>query len=176
MTTILEFAVVAVPLFLAVLAVLVLGRRHIDGQMKQIAEAAEARAAARAVRVARSNAAGASSDKALGALDAPPMADTAPPFSRGWLTLKDALVEFFARSKVSSRILRLLSTKSKPVGYKGLMDEIRFDEKWSAGSHDLPPSAIRAVLSITQAAGLVRLTRHGFSITEVGREVQRRIG
>ena len=54
------------------------------------------------------------------------------------------------------------------------MDEIRFDEKWPR-STDLPASAIRAVLCITQAAGLVRLTRHGFSITEVGREVHRRI-
>ena len=55
------------------------------------------------------------------------------------------------------------------------MDEIRFDEKWNPDRRDLPASAIRAVLRITQAAGLVRLTRHGFSITEVGREVQRRI-
>jgi len=55
------------------------------------------------------------------------------------------------------------------------MDEIRFDKKWNAGYQDLPAGAIRTVLSITQAAGLVRLTRHGFSVTEVGRDVQRRI-
>jgi hypothetical protein len=98
-----------------------------------------------------------------------------PQFSRGRSALKDALVEFFSHSKGSSRILQLLSTKRKPVGYNALMDEIRVDEKWSPNHHKLPTSAIRAVLCITQAAGLVRLTRHGFSITEVGREVQRRI-
>jgi hypothetical protein len=95
--------------------------------------------------------------------------------SRGQSALKDALVEFFSPSKGASRILRLLSAKRKSTGYKALMDEIRFDEKWKPDRHDLPASAIRAVLCITQAAGLVRLTRHGFSITEVGREVQRRI-
>jgi hypothetical protein len=61
------------------------------------------------------------------------------------------------------------------MSYKALMDEIRFDKKWNPDRQDLPASAIRAVLCITQAAGLVRLTRHGFSITEVDREVQRRI-
>ena len=69
----------------------------------------------------------------------------------------------------------LTEAKKKPIGYQALMDEIRFDEKWNSDRRDLPASAIRAVLCITQAAGLVRLTRHGFSITEVGRKVQRRI-
>lgn len=99
----------------------------------------------------------------------------APQFDHQLSVLKDALVEFFSHSKGSSRILRLLSSKRKPVGYKALMDEIRFDEKWNPDCRELPASAIRAVLCITQAAGLVRLTRHGFSITEVGREVHRRI-
>jgi hypothetical protein len=105
-----------------------------------------------------------------------PIAESpAPQLRRGQSALKDALVEFFSPSKGAARILRLLSTKRKSIGYKALMDEIRFDEKWNADRHDLPGSAIGAVLCITQAAGLVRLTRHGFSITEVGREVQRRI-
>lgn len=57
MTTILDFAIVTVPLTLAALALLILGRRHIHGQMEQIAAAAEARAAARSERVVASNAA-----------------------------------------------------------------------------------------------------------------------
>ena len=89
--------------------------------------------------------------------------------------LKNALVEFFTHSKASSRILRLLSTKRKPVGFNALRDEIHFSERWRPNLYDLPASAIHAALCITQAAGLVRLTRRGFSITEVGREVQRRI-
>lgn len=99
----------------------------------------------------------------------------APQFDRERSALKDALVEFFSHSKGSSRILRLLSAKREPIGYKALMDEIRYDEKSSSDHQELPASAIRAVLCITQAAGLVRLTRHGFSITEVGREVHRRL-
>lgn len=57
MTTTLDFAIVTVPLTLAVLALLVLARRHIHGQMEQIAAAAEARAAARSQRAVASNAA-----------------------------------------------------------------------------------------------------------------------
>jgi hypothetical protein len=57
MTTTLDFAVVAVPLTLAVLALLVLGRRHIHGQMERMAETAEARAVARSQRAVASNAA-----------------------------------------------------------------------------------------------------------------------
>jgi hypothetical protein len=159
MTTILDFAFVAVPLTLAVLALLVLGRRHIHGQMAQIAVAAKARAAARSEQT----------------VHFPISGSPTPQFSRERSALKDALVEFFSHSKGSSRILRLLSTKTKPIGYKALMDEIRFDEKRNPNRRDLPASAIRAVLSISQAAGLARLTRHGFSITEVGREVHRRI-
>jgi len=84
--------------------------------------------------------------------------------------LKDALVEFLAHSKGSSGILRLLNRKKKPVGYKALMDEIRFAERRSPDHHELPAAAIRAVLCATQAAGFVRLTQDGFSITELGRE------
>ncbi len=72
-------------------------------------------------------------------------------------------------------ILHFLSTKRSPVDYRALNEEIRCSEKWRPNSQYLPAGAIRAALSITQAAGLVRLTRHGFSITGVGREVQRRI-
>jgi hypothetical protein len=57
MTTILDFAFVAVPLTLAVLALLVLGRRHIHGEMERIAETAEARTAAHSQRAVASNSA-----------------------------------------------------------------------------------------------------------------------
>lgn len=99
----------------------------------------------------------------------------APQLTRDPLALKDTLVEFFAHSKGSARIIRLLSAKRKPVGYQALVDEIRFDEKWRRDSDELPAVAIPAVLGIMQVAGLVRITRHGLSITEVGREVRRRI-
>ncbi|MEO8350747.1 MAG: hypothetical protein ABI680_03395 [Chthoniobacteraceae bacterium] len=57
MTTTLDFAVVELPLCLAVLALLVFGRRHIHEQMEQIAEMAKAGAATRSRRAVTSNAA-----------------------------------------------------------------------------------------------------------------------
>jgi len=101
---------------------------------------------------------------------------SAPQLTRDPLALKDALVEFFAHSKGSSRIIRLLAAKRKPRGYKSLVDEIRFDEQCRRDSDELPAGAIPALLGIMQVAGLVRLTRHGFSMTEVGREVCQRMG
>jgi hypothetical protein len=52
-----------------------------------------------------------------------------------------------------------------------MMDEIRFGSE----RDELPPGAVRAALRITQAVRLVRQTRHGFSITDLGREVQKRV-
>ena len=98
-----------------------------------------------------------------------------PQLTRDPLALKDLLVEFFARSKGSARIIRLLAARRKPVGYQTLIADFRFDEKWRRDSDELPSSAIPAVLGIMHVAGLVRITRHGLSITEVGREVHRRI-
>ena len=91
------------------------------------------------------------------------------------LARRDALVEFFAHSKESSRILGLLFARRKPVGYVALMDEFHDHETGCGRGDDLPDCAICAVLSIMRAAGIVRLTRHGFSITEVGREVYQRM-
>lgn len=95
--------------------------------------------------------------------------------TRDPLTLKDTLVQFFAHSKGSSRIIRLLAARRKPLGYRALADEIRFDEHWRRDSDPLPAGAIFAQLAIMQVAGLARCSRHGFSITAVGRHVQRHI-
>jgi len=73
MTTILDFAVVTVPLTLAVLALLVLGRRHIHGQMKEIAEAAQARGAPRSQHAIVLKAAEACTREALLSLEDPQM-------------------------------------------------------------------------------------------------------
>lgn len=99
----------------------------------------------------------------------------APQITRDPLALKDLLVKFFARSMGSSRIFRLLAARQKPVRYRNLVDDFRFDEKWRRDSDELPANAIQAVLGIMQLAGLARITRFGISLTEVGREVHRRI-
>ncbi len=91
--------------------------------------------------------------------------------TRDPLTLKDLMVGFFAHSKGASRITRLLAARHKPVAYRLLVDDLRFDEQWRRDSDELPANAIPAVLGIMQVAGIVRITRHGLAITNVGREV-----
>jgi hypothetical protein len=95
--------------------------------------------------------------------------------TRDPFALKDLLVGFFARSKGSARILRLLAARQRPVGTQVLIEDVRFDEQWRCDSDGLPASAIPVVLAIMQVAGLVRITRQGLAITELGREVHHRI-
>lgn len=88
---------------------------------------------------------------------------------------KDALVEFFAHSKKTLRILGLLAARRRPLGYRALADEFHTHEECRCHADNLPDGAVRAFLSIMQAAGLLRMTRRGFSITEVGRELYQRM-
>lgn len=89
--------------------------------------------------------------------------------------LEDALVDFFASSNVSSAILRVLATHRTPISFKVLVHEARAAEERRGTHEDMPMGAIRAVLTILQLARLARMTRAGFSITELGREVYRRM-
>ena len=91
------------------------------------------------------------------------------------LARRDTLVEFFAHSKESLLILRLLAAGSNPLGYKAMAGEFHVHGKGRGDVHKLPDHAIRSVLRIMRAAGVVRLTRHGFSITDTGREVYQRM-
>jgi hypothetical protein len=89
--------------------------------------------------------------------------------------LEDALVDFFASSKVSAGILTVLAAHRKPIGFKALTEEVRASD--SLRNHgEMPLTAIRSVLSILQFARLVRMRASGFSITELGREVHGRMG
>ena len=102
------------------------------------------------------------------------------PTARSWFAgdlqgLKDALVEFFASSKASSGILTVLVAHGKPVAFKVLVEEIRTEQERRRHGENLPTSALRAVLSILQVVRLVRMNRDGFSITDLGREVCRRM-
>ena len=105
----------------------------------------------------------------------PPSHSSVSPRKLSRAPLEDSLIKYIAHSRLASRVLRLLAAQSRPVGYQRLMDGLRFTPRWSAATSHLPAGAIRAVLNLMQAAGLIRLTRDGFSITQIGREVQRRI-
>jgi hypothetical protein len=76
-------------------------------------------------------------------------------FIRDLRRLQDALVEFCARSTESCRVLSVLLAHRKP--------------------HRLATIAQEAVLCILQVSGFVRLSRHNLLVTQVGREVHRRI-
>ena len=89
--------------------------------------------------------------------------------------LEDALVEFFARSKASSCILTVLAARGKPVGFNALVEEIRAEQERRREDDDLPRSALRTVLTILQVVGLIHMNPDGFFLTELGREVYRRM-
>jgi hypothetical protein len=76
-------------------------------------------------------------------------------FIRDLRRLQDALVEFFARSTESCRVLSVQLAHRKPLRLTTIAQE--------------------AVLCILQVSGFVRMSRHGFLVTKVGREVHRRI-
>lgn len=89
--------------------------------------------------------------------------------------LEDALVEFFARSKASSCILTVLAARGKPMGFNALVEDIRAEQKQRGEEQDLSRSALRTVLTILQVVRLIDMNRDGFSLTELGREVYRRM-
>ena len=89
--------------------------------------------------------------------------------------LEDALVEFIARSKASSCILTVLGACGKPVGFNAIVEEIRAEQERRRDDDELPKSALRTVLTILQVARLISMNLDGFSLTELGREVYRRM-
>jgi hypothetical protein len=90
-------------------------------------------------------------------------------------SLEEALVEFFARSNESSRILSALNAHRKPLRVGTIAQEVRLEQERRREDYVLPASIAWSVLCVMQVAGLVRMSRHGFLITEVGREIHRRI-
>jgi hypothetical protein len=68
-----------------------------------------------------------------------------------------------------------LAAHGKPVGFNALFEEIRTEQERRRDGEYLPTSALRAVLTTLQVVRLVRMDRNGFSITDLGREVYRRM-
>ena len=96
-------------------------------------------------------------------------------FIRDLRALEDALVEFFARSNESRRILSVLVAHRKPLRFAAIAQEVRLEKDRRCKAYVLPMSIAWPVLCILQVSGLVHMSRHGFLLTEVGREVHRRI-
>jgi hypothetical protein len=89
--------------------------------------------------------------------------------------LEDALVEFFARSKASSCILTVLAARGKPIGFNALVGDILAEQQRRGEEQDLSRSALRTVLTILQVVRLIHMNRDGFFLTELGKEVYRRM-
>ena len=89
--------------------------------------------------------------------------------------LGDALVEFFARSTESCLILSVLVAHRKSLRLATIAQEVQLETDRRREPDVLPMSIAWGVLPILQVSGLVRMSRHGFLVTEVGREVHRRI-
>ena len=102
--------------------------------------------------------------------DAPPH-----PFLDDLRGLEDAFVDFFASSRTSSGILSALAAHKKPIGFKALAEKLRGPDRNSVHHDEMPLTAVRAVLKILLFARLARMSAGGFSITELGREVHRRM-
>ena len=96
-------------------------------------------------------------------------------FIRDLRALKDALVEFFAGSNESCRILSVLVAHRRPLRLSAIAREVQLETDRGRELYVLPLSIAWAVLWILQVSGLVRMSLHGFLVTEVGREVYRRI-
>ncbi|HEY5777783.1 MAG TPA: hypothetical protein VIT00_03550 [Terrimicrobiaceae bacterium] len=96
-------------------------------------------------------------------------------FTRDLKGLEDALVEFFASSKASSCILTVLAAHGKPVAFKALVEKIRANQERRRDGEDLPTSTLRTVLTILQVVRLIHMNRDGFFLTDLGREVYRRM-
>ena len=96
-------------------------------------------------------------------------------FIRDLRRLQDALVEFFARSTEAYLILSVLVAYRKPLGLATIAQEVQLETDRRREPDVLPMSIAWGVLPILQVSGLVRMSRHGFLVTQVGREVHRRI-
>ena len=81
--------------------------------------------------------------------------------------VEDLAVDFFARTRPSTELLSVLTTRQAPVPANELTQKINADtqslsEEWGA-------------LGIMRLGGLVRFTRDGVIATDVGREIYQRI-
>ncbi len=89
--------------------------------------------------------------------------------------VEDSFVDFLASSKPSSGILKVLAMYEKPLGFEALAGKVRGDAMNSIHYDHIPLAAVRSVLGILLFARLVRVRSRRYSITDLGREVNRRM-
>ena len=88
--------------------------------------------------------------------------------------LEEAFIAFLASSKASSRILKVLAERRMSIGFNALVAGVR-GYKTSSNHSEIPVAAIRAVVRILMFARLIRMRAGRYAITDLGREVHRRM-
>ena len=89
--------------------------------------------------------------------------------------LEDAVIELIRLLKGCHYALRVLATQDKPVSFDAVLQKVWQEQQSHNELGLVPASAIRAVLRLLQSSGFVRLDRHGFVVTELGRELYGRL-
>lgn len=88
--------------------------------------------------------------------------------------LEEAFIDFLASSKASSRILKVLAERRISIGFNALVARVR-GYKTNSNHSEIPVTAIRAVARILMFARLIRMRAGRYAITDLGREVHRRM-
>jgi hypothetical protein len=88
--------------------------------------------------------------------------------------VEDLLVGLVSHTRELRSVLATLSSLNAPASFERLSHEIRIGRN-SSTEPNIATNFVVPALFILGLAGLIRVTRDGFAITEIGREVQRRI-
>jgi hypothetical protein len=89
--------------------------------------------------------------------------------------LEDAVIELIRLLRGCPYALRVLATQDKPVSFDAVLQKVWQEQQSHNELGFVPASAIRAVLRLLQSSSFVRLDRHGFVVTELGRELYGRL-
>jgi hypothetical protein len=96
-------------------------------------------------------------------------------FAQNLQPMEDRLVEYVAHSRELAMVLGVLAARNKPLSFATIVHELRTGRNQPVKNGSVPANLIGPALFILHGAGLVRLKRHGFVATKIGRRVQRRI-
>ena len=90
-------------------------------------------------------------------------------------SLEDAVIGLIRLLRGCPYTLRVLATQDQPVSFDAVLQKVWQEQQSHNELALVPASAIRAVLRLLQGSGFVRLDRHGFVVTELGRELYERL-
>jgi hypothetical protein len=88
--------------------------------------------------------------------------------------VENLLVGLVSHTRELATVVAILSSFDAPASFARLVHEIRIGRNASTDPSPTTNLVVPA-LFILGLAGLIRVTGHGFEITEIGREVERRI-